>query len=215
VKTEKIIAAMLLYTCLIFVPTSLTWPDGGYVSVKLVTESVAISADQRAILIKKGNEISMAFSTGYTGEGEDFGWIIPTPVPPAIEDVCETGDVGETAFRILDEYTAPRITFLRETYVHSSCFPAGTEVLTADGPRAIEDIEPGTKISSHDLQSEEWTLAEVIVQRVHQYEGEMITIHLDSHQLQATGNHPFYVLTGNRLASRPLPKDLYESFEPV
>jgi len=64
------------------------WPDGGYVSKTTTTiQSIAVSADQRAIIIKDGDEISMTFSTGYTGECEDFGWTIPTPVPPAIEAV--------------------------------------------------------------------------------------------------------------------------------
>jgi len=76
--------------------------DGGFFS-----RSAAVSADQRAIIIKNGNEISMTFSTAYSGEGEEFGWIIPTPVPPAIDDVNEAGENGETAFRILDGYSAP------------------------------------------------------------------------------------------------------------
>jgi hypothetical protein len=59
-------------------PTSLALADGGYFSRR----SIAVSADQRAIIIKNGNQISMTLSTGYTGEGDDFAWVIPTPVPP-------------------------------------------------------------------------------------------------------------------------------------
>lgn len=96
---------LILFTMTCF-PASQAWADGGYFSS---SQSVAVSADQQAIIIKNGNEISMTFSTGYTGEGENFGWIIPTPVPPAIEDVSEAGEEGETAFQTLDEYTAPQI----------------------------------------------------------------------------------------------------------
>lgn len=95
----------------IFLILSLSIPspiaaDGGFFG----HESVAVSVDQRAIIIKNGDQISMTFSTGYTGEGNDFAWIIPTPVPLAIEDVSEAGAVGEAAFELLQEYTAPVIT---------------------------------------------------------------------------------------------------------
>ena len=82
----------------------LVWSDGGYFSKG---ELVAVSTDQRAILIQNGDEISMTFSTAYSGEGDDFAWVIPTPVPPRITDVSETGELGESAFDFLQEYTAP------------------------------------------------------------------------------------------------------------
>ena len=88
----KHLGRILLFIMLIWLPVSQAWSDGGYFSS---SRSIAISADQRVIIIKNGNEISMTFSTGYTGEGEDFGWIIPTPVPPDIEDVSEAGENGE------------------------------------------------------------------------------------------------------------------------
>lgn len=91
-KKERI----YLWSAVLFIfavlPTSQALADGGYVSS---SQSVALSADQRAIIIQNGNEISMTFSTGYTGGGEDFGWIIPTPIPPAIEDVSEAGQKGK------------------------------------------------------------------------------------------------------------------------
>ncbi len=74
--------------------------------------------------------LTLIFPTGYTGEGGNFGWIIPTPVPPAIEDVSEAGENGETAFEILDEQSAPVF-----STGGGGCFPSGTEVLTASGPR--------------------------------------------------------------------------------
>jgi hypothetical protein len=75
---EKFTRTCLLLT-LVWLPVVHLRADGGYVSK---TEAVAISADQRAIIIKDCDEISMTFSTGYTGDGQEFGWIIPTPVPP-------------------------------------------------------------------------------------------------------------------------------------
>lgn len=197
-KKEKVYVWTLILVLLIWLPVSQAWADGGYFS----SRSIAVSADQRAIIIKNGSDISMTFSTGYTGEGEDFGWIIPIPVPPAIEDVSEAGEEGETAFQILDEFTAPEITVSR------GCFPSGTEVLTAGGPRIIETVEPGTLVYSHDLSRGKWILKKVLKRLSHQYEGDMITIQMDDITIQATGNHPFFVLCGKRLASRPLPQDV-------
>ena len=154
------------FMILTWLPIASAWPDGGYVS-----QSVAVTADQRAIIIKSGNEISMTLSTGYTGEGDDFGWIIPTPVPPAIEDVSEAGEKGEAAFRLLDAYSAPLF------YTVRGCFPAGTEVLTASGPRTIEAVEPGTMVHACDLATGEWTLARVLKRQSFRYRGDMVTIH--------------------------------------
>ena len=163
-----------------------------------------MSADQRAIIIKNGSEISITFSTGYTSEGEDFGWIIPTPVPPAVEDVIETDKNGERAFEILDQYTAPEITIVHE----GGCFPAGTEVLTSRGPRAIETVKPGTEVYACDLFTVEWILARVLKQQSFQWEGDMVTIQMGQNTIQATGNHPFFVIGGDQLSSRPQPQDI-------
>jgi ankyrin repeat protein len=199
-KRTKHFGRFLLSIMLIWLPVTPATADGGYFS----SRSVAVSADQRAILVKNGNAISMTFSTGYTGEGEDFAWIIPTPVPPSIEDVIEAGGNGERAFKFLAEYTAPEI------YTSSGCFPAGTEVLTTGGPRSIETVKPGTEVCAFDMKSEEWTIGSVLKQETYHYEGDMITIQLGQITIRATGNHPFYVVRGDRLASRPSPQQIPE-----
>jgi|GEM_PF-1189769 len=176
------------------------WADGGYFSQR----SVAVSADQRVIIIRNNDEVSMTLSTGYTGDGGDFGWIIPTPFPSEIEDVIEAGQNGERAFQMLDEYSAP------EVYVVSGCFLPGTEVLTADGPRAIETIQEGARIHAYDTRSENWVLARVYEQGAYHYKGDIVTVQIGSRTIQATGNHPFYVLKGDRLASRPAPQEIPE-----
>jgi hypothetical protein len=190
--------AIVFVFCLALLPTSTIRADGGYFS----RQSIAVSADQRAIIIRNGNDISMTFSTGYTGEGEDFGWIIPTPVPPAVEDVMEAGEKGENAFAALDRYTAPRV------HKVIPCFPAGTEVLTADGPRAIEMVDAGTKVQVCDLVTGNWTLAKVRKRTAIQYGGDVVTLDAGGIVIRATGNHPFRVLRGDRLDGRPSPRDV-------
>jgi hypothetical protein len=68
----------------------------------------AESGDQRAIILWNGTEISLTLSTGYTGDGGDAAWIIPTAIPPEAGDVRETGESGEEAFQALEEITAVR-----------------------------------------------------------------------------------------------------------
>jgi ankyrin repeat protein len=199
-KKEKISRWTVAFFLLACFSASRSWSDGGYFTTE---ESIALSADQRAIIIKNGDGISMTFSTGYTGEGEDFGWIIPTPIIPLIEDVVETGESGEAAFDLLNMLTAPLVTTRT-----GGCFPAGTEVLTAQGPRAIETISPGTEIHSYDVSSGEWVLSRMRKLHTHRYRGDMISIHLGGKKIRATGNHPFYVVEGKQLEFRPLPHDV-------
>lgn len=194
------VCTTLCFCIQVLLPTYLATADGGYFSAR----SVALSADQRAILIKNGNEISLTLSTGYTGDGEEFGWLIPTPVPPEIEDVIEAGRSGEKAFELLDEYSAPRIV----THRDYGCFPAGTEVLTAAGPRAIESIETGVEVYAYDLATGQWVLSPVTNHRSYCWEGEMVSIRAGEISVDATGNHPFFVISGDNLPSRPVPRDI-------
>ncbi len=197
-KNAKKLIPILAFTSLIIFQIG---ADGGYVSK---VESVAVSADQRAIIIKNGNEISMTLSTGYTGKGDDFGWIIPTPNPPRIEHVRESGPVVEEVFDALDRLTAPKVKITSG----GGCFPAGTDVLTAEGPRAIDTVTPGTMVYAFDLKTEEWKLQSVLQRQSHPFAGDMITIQIGPISVEATGNHPFFVLHGAHLASRPVPQDL-------
>lgn len=88
------------------------------------------------------------------------------------------------------------------------CFTMGTMVLTAGGPRRIERVMPGTEVHSYDLSSGEWTFSKVSKQGAYRYQGDIITIQMNSDKIEATGNHPFFVLSGDKLASRPLPAEV-------
>jgi len=96
------------------------------------------------------------------------------------------------------------------TFSYPTCFPSGTEVLTANGPSAIETIKKGTEVYACDPSSGGWTLAKVDTHRAYQYEGDVITIQMNSIEIHVTGYHPFYVMHGNRLESRPLPLGIPE-----
>jgi hypothetical protein len=163
-RTRSMTRWTLVCFTIAYFPALQVLADGGYFSR---TESIAISTDQRAIIIRNGNQISATFSTGYSGEGEDFGWLIPTPVPPDIEDVCESGENGEDAFQILDRLSAP---VFSTGAGGGGCFPAGTDVLTAVGPRAIETVVPGMEVYACELATGEWAPKRVLNRLPRHYE---------------------------------------------
>jgi hypothetical protein len=90
------------------------------------------------------------------------------------------------------------------------CFITGTMVLTASGPRRIEEVNPGAEVYSYDLSSGEWIISRVSKKGAYNYEGDIISIQMDSDKIEATGNHPFFVLSGDRLDSRPVPAEVRE-----
>ena len=77
-------------------------------------------------------------------------------------------------------------------------------------PHTIETVKPGTEVYTYDQSSGEWTIAKVHNQRAYHYEGDIVTIQTDSTKIQSTVNHPFYILCGEQLSSRPLPQYLPE-----
>jgi alpha-tubulin suppressor-like RCC1 family protein len=176
---------------------SIGWTDGGFFDG--ATE--VSSADQRAIIVRIGDETCVTLSVGFTGEASDFVWIVPTPVMP--DSVRETGALAEAAFTGLDGLTMPVATTSQGT-----CFPAGTEVLTAEGLRAIDTVEVGARVYACDESAGAWATARVLARQYLQFEGDLITIRFGSITVRATGNHPFRVLRGAQLDIRPPARDV-------
>ena len=54
-----------------------------------------------------------------------------------------------------------------------------------------------------DTVRDTWCLAEVDRTFVHAYEGDVIAIAVGEGTIESTGNHPFWVVTGENLADRP------------
>ena len=196
----KLYLIIVLFPCVF--PNTLS-ADGGYFSY---SESIAVSADQRAIIIQNGDTIGITFSTAYTGDGKDFGWVIPTPVVPETGNVFEAGETAEEAFKQMEEITAPVLEM--ESGHSGGCFPAGVEVLTEGGAVPIEKIQPGIMIVSYDFENSGWARGKVSRLISRQYKGDLISIDCGGISLRATGNHPFFVLEGEGLNSRPAPPDI-------
>jgi hypothetical protein len=83
------------------------------------------------------------------------------------------------------------------------CFPAGTPVLTSSGAKSIEAVEKGEMAYAYDSETGEWKLSAVVDTQTHGYRGDVVTISCGGEEIEATGNHPFWVISGKSLPSRP------------
>lgn len=84
-----------------------------------------------------------------------------------------------------------------------SCFPAGTSVLTSDGLRPIESVRPDDKVWAHDLVTGAWRLCRVTRPYSLPYKGMSVFITVASETIESTYRHPYWVVRGEDLASRP------------
>ena len=204
VRVRSILLSLVL-TALSLIPAPLS-ADGGFFSEPAAD---AASSDQKAIIIVNGRRISITYSTAYTGDGREFAWVIPVPVPPGEDSVFEAGESGEKAFEYLESWTAPELT------TGGGCFTAGTPVLTDSGYRPIESLSKGDIIAVFDTSRQLWTTSAVTRHGEYGYNGDLVTIGIAGSIIEATGNHPFLVLSGDDLSSRPMPTELTNSSIPA
>lgn len=93
----------------------------------------------------------------------------------------------------------------------STCFPAGTAVATQAGPKPIEFFRPGDQVLGFNLVTGEWLLPCVAEAYEHDYEGKLLAITVAGEVIEATDNHPFWVIEGQGLEPRGRPLDDYET----
>jgi hypothetical protein len=86
----------------------------------------------------------------------------------------------------------------------ASCFPAGTLVATPRRLFPIETIRIGDEVWAFDLIHSCWTLRKVLKTFVRDYDGSSATITALGEEIEATSLHPFWVITGEDLAGRPI-----------
>ena len=87
----------------------------------------------------------------------------------------------------------------------TNCFPAGTPVATTEGHRPIEEIQAGDSVLSYDLEAETWKERTVLSTHSHKHVGDFVTIRAAGDVIESTFHHPFWVVTGADLDSRPQP----------
>jgi RHS repeat-associated protein len=87
-----------------------------------------------------------------------------------------------------------------------SCFPAGTLVSTETGLRPIQEIAVGDQVWAFDHVSEEWKLRGVLKCYESLHQGELVALTVSGEVIEATPGHPFWVIEGEGLLSRPIPE---------
>lgn len=73
----------------------------------------------------------------------------------------------------------------------------------------IEDVKAGDRVWAYDTATGTWAAKRVIRPLVHEYRGDLVTIEVENQTIRATGNHPFWVLRGERLFERPQAADVF------
>jgi hypothetical protein len=84
-----------------------------------------------------------------------------------------------------------------------SCFPAGTPVATAAGLRPIESVVEGQLVWAYDLIASEWQLRRVLRTYSRPCEGYAATVTVAGETINSTSRHPYFVISGSNLDSRP------------
>jgi hypothetical protein len=95
--------------------------------------------------------------------------------------------------------------------LESGCFVSGTLVPTERGLIEIQDVIAGDRVWSYSMQEKEWQLRPVEAMPVRNYTGDVITIGVGDVAIEVTGNHPFWVISGEAIFSRPQAQDLPEN----
>ena len=84
------------------------------------------------------------------------------------------------------------------------CFPAGTLVATSEGLRPIETIQAGDSVWSYDVVESQWRRCAVRRTFVRDYEHLAVRITVAGETIESTFLHPYWVVRGDDLASRPV-----------
>jgi len=86
------------------------------------------------------------------------------------------------------------------------CFSPDTLVSCQEGSRQISEIQVGENVFAYDFSAGEIVLAEVSKTHSNSYSGIWVTLELSSGDtIEVTGNHPFWVLSGDNLENREPP----------
>jgi RHS repeat-associated protein len=85
------------------------------------------------------------------------------------------------------------------------CFPAGTVVVTESGQRPIESIRAGERVWAKDLRDGRWKLRHVLQTFERMNDGVLLSLKVAGEEIRVTPGHPFWVVQGEDLESRPWP----------
>ncbi len=83
------------------------------------------------------------------------------------------------------------------------CFLPETLVSTETGLQPITRIKTGDRVWGHDFATRSWRLCEVAGVHENSYSGMLVTVKVGESAVAATAYHPFWVVEGDGLETRP------------
>ena len=86
----------------------------------------------------------------------------------------------------------------------AQCFPAGTLVATPRGQIPIESLKAGEDVWAYDLVHSRWCPRPILKTYVSDHDGISAKITVGDETIEATFLHPFWVVSGEDLAERPI-----------
>jgi hypothetical protein len=112
----------------------------------------------------------------------------------ALDAALRTGVAIDEAWKALRTagVTEAAIEGITTKLALTKCFPAGTKVATADGPKSIEDIKVGDRVWSQDQVTGKKSLQPVL-RLFHRTVGSLVRIRTAHGQVEATDSHRFWV----------------------
>jgi hypothetical protein len=87
--------------------------------------------------------------------------------------------------------------------VRVNCFPSDTLVGSETGLRPIGEVEAGERVWAYDFEGGIWRLCVVECRHDADYDGLIVTLDVGVGEVRATAYHPFWVVEGQDLESRP------------
>ena len=121
---------------------------------------------------------------------------------------------GEKTFNFIKGANGKTYAKIDGVFTDVGCFTAGTlvHIISEDGSiilKPIEEIKINETVVSYNTQSEKWEPCKIADTLTKIWKGDLATInitHADGsiETIDATGNHPFFILQGKDLAKRPL-----------
>ncbi len=99
----------------------------------------------------------------------------------------------------------------RQAGCFPNCFPAGTLISAAEGLKSIETIRVSDRVWAYDLVAKKWKLRSVVETYRFDHEGDSVALLVAGEIIEATAGHPFWVIEGQGLESRPRPEHVPET----
>ena len=88
------------------------------------------------------------------------------------------------------------------------CFTRTTPVACSNGLKPIGEVVPGDKVKAFDFATGKWVATEVLKRHDNLYTGAIVKIYAGDSAIEATLNHPFWVVKGEELDRRRIPEKL-------